>query len=171
MSFARRVVVAAVCVAATQSARAEPERTSPEATPVSSRPSTTPAIYLEGLGKGGLWGLGYGYQLSERWALGAVASAWTLDGQRVYTATPFVTLYPLGTERHRLFVDVGPQVIRVSTPSPVPEWMGTSSTGVGGQVSLGYERRGPLLVRVFAMAVAGDKGIAPWLGVDMGASF
>ncbi len=167
MSFTRRVAVAAVCVVATRSANAEPERTSPEAATVSSRHS----IYLEGLGKGGLWGLGYGYQLSKRWALGAVASAWTLDGQRIYTTTPFVTLYPLGTDRHRLFVDAGPQVIHVSTPSPVPEWMGTSSTGVGGQVSLGYERRGPLLVRVFGMAVAGDKGIAPWIGVDMGASF
>ncbi len=52
MSFTRRVAVAAVCVVATRSANAEPERTSPEAATVSSRHS----IYLEGLGKGGLWG-------------------------------------------------------------------------------------------------------------------
>jgi hypothetical protein len=169
MSFTHRVAVAAMCVAATRSAYAEPERTSPEA-PVATTTSRH-SIYVEGLGKGGLWGLGYGYQFSKRWAIGAVVSAWMLDGQRVYTASPFVTLYPLGTRRHRLFVDAGPQVVRVSTPSPVPEWMGTSSTGVGGQVSLGYERRGPLLVRVFAMGVAGEKGIAPWIGVDMGASF
>jgi hypothetical protein len=77
----------------------------------------------------------------------------------------------MGVRRHRLFVDVGPQVIRVSTPSPVPEWMGTSSTGIGAQASVGYERRGPLLVRVFAMVAAGENGVAPWLGVDVGAAF
>lgn len=159
MSVSRRVAVAAVCVAATSVAHADPERTVPH------------AIYVEALGKGGLWGLGYGHELSPRWALGAVASAWTLDGQRVYSASPFVTLYPLGTARHRVFVDAGPQVVRVSTPSPVPEWMGTSSTGVGGQLSLGYERRGPLLVRVFAMSAIGHNGVAPWVGVDMGAAF
>lgn len=159
MRFTRSVAVAAVCVAATQTARAEPERTARH------------AIYVEALGKGGLWGLGYGHQITKRLAIGAVASMWMLDDQRVYTASPFLTIYPLGTARHRLFVDVGPQVTHVSTPSPVPEWMGTSSTGVGGQVSAGYERRGPLLVRVFAMGVAGENGIAPWLGMDVGAAF
>jgi hypothetical protein len=128
-------------------------------------------VYLELLGKGGLWGLGYGYQLVPRVALGVVASVWTLDGQRVYTASPFVTLYPLGTQRHRLFVDLGPQFVRVSTPSPVPEWMGTSSTGLGGQVSTGYEHHGLVLVRAFVMGVAGNSGVAPWIGADMGATF
>ena len=159
MSVLPRVALVAVCVAATPSARAEPERTADH------------AIYVEALGKGGLWGLGYGHALSRRWAVGAVASAWTLDGQRVYSASPFVTLYPLGTARHRAFVDAGPQVVHVSTPSPVPEWMGTSSTGVGAQVSAGYEYCGALLVRVFAMTVAGDNGVAPWLGMDVGAAF
>jgi hypothetical protein len=171
MSFTRGVAVAAVCVMATRSALAEPERTAVDDPPVATSVARRHSIYLEGLGKGGLWGLGYGYQFSKRVAIGGVASMWMLDGQRVYTASPFLTVYPAGTARHRLFVDVGPQVIRVSTPSPVPEWMGTSSTGVGGQVSLGYERRGPLLVRAFAMCVAGEKGVAPWIGIDMGASF
>ncbi len=170
MSFVRRVAVAAVCVVATRSARAEPERTSPEA-PATTSSARHHSIYIEALGKGGLWGLGYGYQISKRIALGVVASMWMPDGQRVYSASPFLTVYPVGTERHRLFVDIGPQVIRVSTPSPVPEWMGTSSTGVGGQVSIGYEHHGPLLVRVFAMGTAGENGVAPWLGVDMGAAF
>jgi hypothetical protein len=159
MSFMRGVAVAAMCVAATRGADAEPERTPRH------------SIYVEALGKGGLWGLGYGHQLSKRIALGAVASMWMLDEQRVYNASPFLTIYPLGTGRHRLFVDVGPQLIHVSTPSPVPEWMGSSSTGVGGQVSLGYERRGPLLVRIFAMGAAGKEGVAPWIGLDVGASF
>jgi hypothetical protein len=169
MSLAQRVAIAAVCVAATQTVRAEPERTSESELP--SRPERRHSVYVEALGKGGLWGLGYGYQLSKRWAVGGVVSGFALDGQRVYSASPFVTLYPLGTERHRLFVDAGPQVVHVSTPSPVPEWMGTSSTGIGGQVSIGYERHGPLLVRVFAMGNAGKNGVAPWIGVDMGAAF
>lgn len=169
MSVSRWVATAVLCVVATHLAHAEPERTSPET--ITATEARRHSIYFEGLGKGGLWGLGYGYQLTNRLALGAVASAFVLDGQRVYTASPFLTVYPLGTRTHRLFVDVGPQMIHVSTPSPVPEWMGTSSTGVGGQVSLGYERRGALLVRVFAMGVAGENGVAPWLGMDVGAAF
>lgn len=168
MSLARPVAIAAACAFATQTVGAEPERTDDELVANAERRHS---IYVEGLGKGGLWGLGYGYQPARRWALGAVVSAWVLDGQRVFGASPFVTIYPLGTRTHRLFVDVGPQVVHISTPSPVPEWMGTSSTGIGGQMSIGYERRGPLLVRAFAMGAAGENGIAPWIGVDVGAAF
>ncbi len=162
----------ALCLALA-TAHAEPrESLAPPGSPTSQATiSSRHSLYVEVFGKGGLWGLGYGYQLSKRWALGAVASFWVLDGQRVATASPFVTLFPLGTERHRAFVDLGPQVVRVSTPSPVPEWMGTSSTGVGGELSAGYAYHGPVLVRAFAMLAAGQRGVGPWLGVDVGARF
>ncbi|MBL9019190.1 MAG: hypothetical protein JNL83_33685, partial [Myxococcales bacterium] len=55
-----------------------------------------------------------------------------------------------------------------STPSPVPEWMGTSSTGVGTQLSAGFEHRSRAVLRVFVMGTIGRGGAAPWLGVDLG---
>jgi len=130
------------------------------------------ALYVELLGKGGTWGLGFSHQLHRRFAIGAVGSYSVLDGQRMLTLSPSITAYPFGVRRHRLFVDVGPQLVYLQTPSPVPEWMGTSEVGAGGQLSTGYEHRGEMIfLRAFVMGVAGKSGVAPWLGVDLGWAF
>ncbi len=125
-------------------------------------------IYVEALGKGGVWGLGYDYRLTPRLALGAVASYAGLDGQRMLTFAPYVSLAPVG-RRHRWFIDLGPQLVDIATPSPVPEWAGTHSTGIGAELSTGYEFRGPhLLLRVYAMGVVGASGASPWVGSTVG---
>lgn len=129
------------------------------------------ALYVELLGKGGTWGLGYTHQVHRRFAIGAVGSFTLLSDQRMLTFSPSVTAYPLGVRAHRLFVDAGPQLVHLTTPSPVPEWMGTSETGIGAQVSTGYEYRGAVFARLFVMGVAGKSGVAPWLGMDLGWAF
>lgn len=136
--------------------------------PSPSRAEPRHVVYLEAFGKGGLWGLGYAFTLDRRLAVGAVASSHPLDGQRVTSLAPYVALYPLATRRHRWFIDAGPQLVRLSTPSPVPEWSGTVEHGIGGQLSTGYEYRRGVLLRAFAMVGAGKGGVAPWFGVDVG---
>lgn len=127
------------------------------------------AIYVEALGRaGGVAGLGYGYQISRRLGVGAVGSVSLLDGQRLYSLSPFATVYPLGGARHRWFVEVGPHLARLVTPSPVPEWSGTSSNGIGGQLTTGYEYRRGVLLRAFGMVEVGRGGVAPWFGLDLG---
>jgi hypothetical protein len=126
------------------------------------------AIYGEALGKGGPWGIGVDVSLGRRLGIGAVGSFVPLDGQRLLVLSPYLSVYPLGGARHRWFVDAGPQLINLATPSPVPEWKGTSSTGLGGEVSSGYEYRGRVFVRAYGMAVIGKHGPAPWLGLSMG---
>lgn len=153
--------VAPLTVAAAASVDAGPPSTS-------TRPARH-AIYVEALGRaGGVAGLGYGYQISRRLGVGAVGSINLLDGQRLYSLSPFVTLYPVGGARHRWFVEAGPHLARLVTPSPVPEWSGTSSNGIGGQLTTGYEYRRHVLTRVFAMVEVGRGGVAPWFGVDLG---
>jgi len=152
-------------VAATRAASSEPAITK------SAAPTKRHALYVELLGKGGTWGLGYSHQVHERFAIGAVGSFSVIDAQRMLTLSPSVTAYPVGVRRHRLFVDVGPQLVYLQTPSPVPEWMGTSEFGVGGQMSTGYEYRGAVFSRVFVMGVLGKSGVAPWLGMDLGWAF
>ena len=129
------------------------------------------AIYVEVLGKGGVWGLGYQQDLRPWLGLGAVASFIVLDGQWISTLAPYLTAYPLGRGQHRWFVDVGPEVVYLVTPSPVPEWAGTSDAGVAGHLSSGYEFRGSVFVRAYAMGIVGRYGIAPWAGVSIGWSF
>lgn len=129
------------------------------------------AIYVELLGKGGTWGLGYSHQFHRRFAVGAVGSYTVLSDQRMLSFSPSLTAYPLGARSHRLFVDVGPQFVRLTTPSPVPEWMGKTENGIGAQLSAGFEYRGAIFARLFVMGVAGKSGVAPWLGMDLGWAF
>ena len=126
------------------------------------------SIYVELLGKGGLWGLGYDYQFHRRVGVGATASFFIVGGERVLTFSPYLVGYLLGTHRHRWFVQGGPQLSYVYTPSPVPEWPGASATGIGVELCSGYEYRRHVLVRVFAMSTLGKGGFAPWMGVSLG---
>ncbi len=129
------------------------------------------AVYLEVFGRGGLWGVGYDYQVNRWFGAGATASFSVLDNQRVAALSPYLALYPLGHGHHRAFLHLGPQLFHVATPSPVPEWNGTSSNGVGAALSAGYEYRNHVLVRVYAMGEAGRGGTAPWLGASLGWTF
>jgi hypothetical protein len=123
-------------------------------------------FYAELFGKGGLWGFGYDLRLGKRFAVGAVASYYVLGGDRYTTLAPYVAAYPVG-ERHRWFVQAGPQFVRRVTPSPVPEWDGMSKTGVAGELSSGYEYRDHIVLRVYGMAAIGERFV-PWVGASIG---
>jgi hypothetical protein len=129
------------------------------------------AAYVEVLGKGGLGGVGWDLLATRRLGGGIAASFYVLDGQRVLSLSPYLAVYPVRAGRHGWFAHVGPQLVRVATPSPVPEWPGHTDLGVGVEVSSGYEYRHGLLARVYLMASAGEAGIAPWLGASVGWSF
>lgn len=135
----------------------------------SARQARPHAVYAELLGKGGLWGLGYDFQLLRHIAIGGVASTYTVGSrEQIFTLSPYLTGYLAGSGRHRWFMQLGPQIIHLRRPSPVPEWPGTSSTGFGGELSTGYEFRGRALFRVFMMGAVGKGGAAPWLGMSLG---
>lgn len=145
----------------------------PEASTVTAVTAGTPAreakhaFYVEALGKGGLWGVGYDYQLTHRFAAGAVASYYVLGGDQYLTFSPYVVAYPVRGEHHGWFVHAGPQVVHRATPSPVPEWNGMSTTSVSAELSSGYEYRRGVLVRIYAMGAIGDRFV-PGVGVSLG---
>lgn len=166
------VVTALVVVGVAGEGRglADPPSGAPASSTVASAPSRTSAhaIYVELLGKGGLWGLGYDYQFHPRVGVGAAGSYYVLDGQRVLDFSPYLVGYVLGTHRHRWFLQGGPQFSYVQTPSPVPEWPGSSTTGVGAELCSGYEYRHGFLLRLFGMVTVGKGGTAPWMGISLG---
>jgi hypothetical protein len=137
-------------------------------TGASSAESRRHVVFAELLGKGGLGGLGYSYELVPRVDVGAIGSYTVLDGQHIASLTPYVSFAPAGSAHHRWFVDFGAQLVHVATPSPVPEWSGMSSTGIATEVSSGYEYRSRLVFRVFGMCSIGRGGAVPWFGVDVG---
>ena len=129
------------------------------------------AVYVEGLGKGGLWGVGIDHYFHPRWRVGLVGGGGSFEDQRYLTLTPYVALDIVRGGHNAWYVDGGPQLARAWNMSPVPEWSGSSSTGIGGTVSTGYEFRSRLLVRVFFLAAFGKGGLLPWVGVDVGVTF
>lgn len=158
----------AVCLAFSPVVNAEPAHDAGEPTATAKAEARPNAIYVEGLGKGGVWGVGYERHLARWLGVGGVASFTMLDGQRMYSLTPYVLVYPARSGAHGLFVDGGANIVRIDTPSPVPEWDGMTESGIGGEVSAGYEYRGKLLFRIYAQMVAGKKGVSPWGGVSIG---
>lgn len=127
------------------------------------------AVYLEALGKGGLWGVGYDRLLADRAALGITGSLYFLDGQRIATLSPYFTHYFRGETRGRWMLQAGPQLIQQSTATAqIPEWSGTSSTRLQAQLGVGWEHRSSTLLRLYGMVAAGNKGVAPWMGASVG---
>ncbi|HEY4240940.1 MAG TPA: hypothetical protein VGM88_14050 [Kofleriaceae bacterium] len=136
--------------------------------------STTPtdhphAIYLDVLGRAGLYGVGYDFRFKKRFAIGAAVSYYHADGDHLTTVAPYVAVYPLLLGRHSLFVQAGATGIHRFTPSPVPEWMGYSQMNYSAEAAVGWEFRGPVLVRVYGMMSQGDH-LIPWFGASFGYS-
>ena len=129
------------------------------------------AVYLDLLGKGGLWGLGYDYRLNPLFAVGGTLSFSLADAQAVFSASPYFAAYPIANARHGWFVHAGPQLIHSRIGSPVPEWQGSTSTRLGAQLSTGYELRARALFRAYGMLAVGAGGAAPWMGFSVGWSF
>lgn len=126
-------------------------------------------VYVEALGKGGLYGIGYERTLTSRLALGAAGSFAVIRDQQLLTLSPYVHATVVRGRRDALFAEVGATFVHSRIPSPVSDWDGMTDSGGGGFASLGWERAGRrLVVRAAASAVVGEGGIAPWLGVAIG---
>jgi endonuclease/exonuclease/phosphatase family metal-dependent hydrolase len=97
-------------------------------------------VYVELLGKGGLWGTGYEWR--HRFLVaGGVAAFYELGGDRYTTLSPYLGVRPLASEHVAWFVHLGPQLVHRATPSPGPEWNGMSTTGYALEASTGVEYR------------------------------
>jgi hypothetical protein len=127
-------------------------------------------VYVEALGKAGPYGVGYEHEILSRISLGAAASFITLEGQQLYTFSPYLHGTLLGAHHHRMFTEIGAVIAHSRIPSPVSDWDGMTDTGGGGFLSLGYEyTRGRFLVRASGAVVAGEGGLAPMIGIALGA--
>lgn len=128
-------------------------------------------VYVEAFGRGGLYGIGYDYQLSLHLSVGVTVSAYRMSGETIATATPYFGLYLVRGEHHGWFAQLGPQLSRITADSPISTWDGASRTGFGAQLTSGWEYRNRIVVRSFATLTAGRGGIAPWAGASIGVEF
>jgi hypothetical protein len=132
-------------------------------------PTSEHLVYVEVLGKAGLYGIGYERTLTSRLSLGIAASYAVTRDQQVATASPYVHGTLVRGSRHALFTELGASFVHSRIPSPVDDWDGMTDSGGGGFVSLGWERATRhLVMRTSASVIAGEGGIAPWLGFAIG---
>ncbi len=130
-------------------------------------PKSEHLVFLEFLGKGGLWGAGYEYR-HGRWSIGGVGSYYQLSGDRFTNVSPYVGFDPVLGNRWKWFVHAGPQYVHRTTPSPGPEWNGMTSSGFAAEVSTGVDLRlGKLHLRTYALAAYGSH-FAPGIGFAAG---
>ena len=126
-------------------------------------------VYVEALGKGGAYGIGYEHTLTGRLSLGIAASFVSVSGQQVYTAAPYLHATVVGSTHHALFSELGAVLAHSRIPSPVDDWDGMTDTGGGGFLSAGYEyRRGHVVLRASGAIVAGEGGLGPMIGLALG---
>ena len=127
-------------------------------------------IYGELLGKAGEYGVGYEHPITDT----------TLARRRRLGRDPArpadrhgraVRPREICSKRgaNGMFLELGAVLAHSRIPSPVMDWSGTSDTGGGGFLSLGYQRTEHWLVmRVAASAVVGEGGVAPAIGFAFG---
>jgi hypothetical protein len=156
VSVMPKLAVLLCLLAASTAARAEPP--SPH------------LIYVEVLGKGGAYGIGYEYTLMRWLAVGGAGSFAVVGDQQITTAAPYIHTTLLGQREHRLFGELGAILAHSRIPSPVTDWKGMSNTGTGGFLSLGYEHATRhVVLRASGSIVAGDGGVGPMVGLSIGA--
>lgn len=127
-------------------------------------------VYVELLGKGGLYGVGYEYAIAPWLGFGGAASFAVIRDEQLFTASPYLHFTVVGGEHHALFSEVGGILAHSRVPSPVMSWDGVSDTGSGGYLALGWEyHRRRVVVRTSGAIVAGEGGVAPMIGVAIGA--
>ena|SRR5687768_3907963 len=128
-------------------------------------------VYVELLGKGGMYGLGYEYEIAPWLGFGGAASFSQIRDQRTYTASPYLHFTALRGKRHALFGELGAILAHTSMPSPVMNWDGVSDTGGGGFATLGWEyKRKHVVLRTSGGVAVGEGGLLPMLGFAIGAT-
>jgi len=135
-----------------------------------SEPQSRHLVYVELLGKGGLYSVGYEYAIAPWLGFGGAASYAELRDQQLFTASSYLHVSVLRGRRHAMFSEVGAIFAHSRVPSPVMNWDGVSDSGGGGFLSLGWEyHRKHLVLRTSGALAVGEGGVAPMLGFAIGA--
>lgn len=136
---------------------------------VRAEPAREHLVYVEALGKGGLYGVGYEHALLPWLAIGGAGSWSALRGQHVTTLSPYAHATVVGSTHHALFGELGAIVARSSIASPVMDWDGIVTWGGGGFASLGYEHASRhVVLRASAGVAIGRGGAQPMVGFAIG---
>ena len=135
----------------------------------SSEPVSRHLVYVELLGKGGEYGVGYELTITPRLAIGGAGSFAKVQDEQIVTGAAYLHAMILERRAHSLYAEIGGIVAHSRIPSPVSDWQGMSKTGTAGFLSIGYQHASRhLVLRGSFSAVEGLGGLAPMAGLSVG---
>lgn len=128
-------------------------------------------VYVDLLGKHGLWGLNFERRVRGPWLIGIGGSSWTAGSRHTSTGVIYAGAVTPAWGSHSLFTHIGPLVVHEREPS-FAELPSLSRTRLGAQLSAGYQwSPGKFFLRGYTVLSVGKGGVAPWLGTSVGVSF
>ena len=108
-------VIGLAVLASTSVASADDVHATTPAPPQATRPHL---VYVELLGKGGAYGLGYERAITTRLSMGAAVSFAIVRDQQIATASPYLHASLLRAGKHALFGELGATLVHSRIPSP-----------------------------------------------------
>lgn len=153
---------------------------SPGYTPIVARPRlkttrvTRPnAVYVELLGKGFFYSVGYDHMIFKWLGVGGSFSYFKLDEVPTMFINPYASFYPAGGIHNALIMQLGANFIYFGQDHNnfMPIWDGAEGFEFCGNFGIGYEYRGAFLFRVMGMAYFNEDGVIPWFGLTFGGAF
>ena len=139
---------------------------------VTTRISRPNAVYVELLGRGLVYSVGYDHMVLPWLGFGSSFSYFQLSDVPTVFINPYVSFYPAGGIRNALLMQLGANFIYFGRGNdfflPVDPDDGLE---VIGNFGIGYEYRSGFLFRVMGMAFFSESGVIPWFGLAFGGSF
>ncbi len=131
------------------------------------------AVYVELGGKGLVYSVGYDHAIFKWLAAGGSFSYFKMGEVSTVFVNPYVSFYPAGGIRNALLMQLGANFVYFSHKHDffMPAWADEEGFGFSGNVSIGYEYRGPFLFRVQLLGFFSEEGLYPWLGLTFGGTF
>lgn len=131
------------------------------------------AVYVELLGKGFYYSVGYDHMIFKWFGLGASFSYFKAAEVPAVFVNPYVLFYPAGGIRNSLVMQLGANIAYFGNDHDffMPVWSTEEGVALSGNFGIGYEYRGKFLFRVMGLGYFSEQGVYPWLGLTFGGSF
>ena len=131
------------------------------------------AVYVELLGRGFIYGVGYDHTLFKWLGLGGSFSYFKLGEVSTVFINPYANFYPVGGQRNSLLMQLGTSFAYFGHRHDffMPVWDQDEGFDFSASIGIGYEYRRAFLFRVMLYGLFSEEGIYPWLGFTFGGAF
>ncbi len=131
------------------------------------------AVFVELLGKGFIYGVGYDHAIFKWLGVGGSFSYFKLGDVSTVFFNPYTNFYPVGGQRSSLLMQLGASFAYFGHRHDyfLGVWDEDEGFDFSGTFGIGYEYRRAFLFRVMLYGLFSEEGVYPWLGLTFGGAF